>query len=94
MIETHAHLDFPEFDIDRDDAIRRAQDAGVHTIINIGTDFDSCERVLSLAEKHERLYAVLGIHPHDAKSWVGDRSADHRRPVWSFLSLNPGILPQ
>lgn len=76
MIETHAHMDFPEFDADRDTAIRRAQDAGVHTIINIGTDFDSCERILALAEQHERLFAVLGVHPHDAKIWNGDRAAD------------------
>lgn len=76
MIETHAHMDFPEFDADRDAAIQRAFDAGVHTIINIGTDFDSCERILALAEKHERLFAVLGVHPHDAKTWDGNRSAD------------------
>ena len=75
MIETHAHLDFPDFDGDRGLAIARAQEAGVHTIINIGTDFDSCERILALAEQHDRLFAVLGIHPHDAKSWDGDRSA-------------------
>ena len=88
MIETHAHLDFPDFDGDREAAIERAQNAGVHTIINIGTDFDSCERILALAEQHDRLYAVLGIHPHDAKSWDGDRSgerlkrlADHPKVV-------------
>jgi TatD DNase family protein len=76
MIETHAHLDFPDFNGDREAAIQRAHDAGVHTIINIGTDFESCERILALAEQHDRLYAVLGIHPHDAKSWDGDRSAE------------------
>lgn len=79
MIETHAHLDFPEFDADRNAAIQRAHDAGIHTIINIGTDFESCERILTLAEQHDRMYAVLGIHPHDAKSWDGERSAERLR---------------
>ena len=41
MIDTHAHLDFSDFDEDRDDVVRRAHDIGVHTIINIATDLDS-----------------------------------------------------
>ena len=76
MIETHAHLDFPEFDRDREAVIERAHSAGVHTIINIGTDFASCDRILALAERYDHLYAVMGIHPHDAKTWEGERSAD------------------
>jgi TatD DNase family protein len=79
VIETHAHLDFPEFDADREDVIARARDVGVHKIVNIATDFDSCDRVIELAEAHQRLYAVVGIHPHDAKSWDGDSSAERLR---------------
>jgi TatD DNase family protein len=76
VIETHAHLDFPEFDPDREAVIERARDAGVHSIINIATDFESCERVLALAENHERLFAVVGVHPHEAKTWAGKPSAE------------------
>ena len=79
MIDSHAHLDFPDFDADRDAVIARAHAAGVHTIINIATDFDSCERTLALAEAHPSLYAVLGLHPHDAKAWEGDRTAERLR---------------
>lgn len=75
MIETHAHLDFPDFDSDRADVFERAFQAGVHTIINIGTDFPSCDRVLEIAERFPNAYAVLGIHPHDASSWEGEKSA-------------------
>lgn len=75
MIDTHAHLDFSDFDADREAIVTRASDAGVHTIINIATDFDSCERVLALAEAHESMYAVLGVHPHDASGWEGERSS-------------------
>lgn len=77
MIETHAHLDFPDFDADRDAVFERAQKAGVHTIINIGTDFASCERILAIAEQYPGVYAALGVHPHDASTWDGDRSASH-----------------
>ncbi len=75
MIDTHAHLDFPDFDQDRDAVVDRAREAGIHTIINIATDFDSCERVLKLADAYPSMYAVLGIHPHDSKTWQGDASA-------------------
>lgn len=75
MIDTHAHLDFPDFNSDRDEVVRRAHDAGIHTIINIATDFESCERVLRLADRYPNMYAALGVHPHDAKSWQGEKSA-------------------
>lgn len=81
MTDTHAHLDFKDFDVDRDEVVRRAHEAGVHTIINIATDFDSCERVLRLADTYPRMYAVLGIHPHDARTWQGDRSAARLREL-------------
>ncbi|MBD3297760.1 MAG: YchF/TatD family DNA exonuclease [candidate division Zixibacteria bacterium] len=81
MIETHAHLDFPQFDDDREAAIKRAADAGIHTIINIGTDWDSCDRVIELAEAHPRLFAAVGIHPHDAKIWEGDRSSERLKTL-------------
>jgi len=81
MIETHAHLDFPDFDDDRDAVIARAHEAGIHTIINIATDFPSCERVIALAEANERSFAAVGIHPHDARSWDGEKSAQRLRDL-------------
>ena len=92
MIETHAHLDFPEFDDDRDAAVTRAHAAGVHTIINIGTDFDSCERSLALAERYDRVFAVLGIHPHDAKSWDGNRSADRLKRLADHPKVDRAVV--
>lgn len=88
MIDTHAHLDFPEFDADRDDVVRRANEAGIHTIINIATDFESCERVLGLADQYTNMYAVLGVHPHDAKSWRGDKSAQQLKQ----LAAHPKVV--
>ena len=83
MIDSHAHLDFPDFDQDRGEAVDRARAAGVHTIINIATDFDSCHRVIALAEKYPDMYAAVGVHPHDAKNWDGDRSAQELQKLAS-----------
>jgi TatD DNase family protein len=63
VIDTHAHLGALE---DADAAIERAADAGVTRILTVGTDPDDCRRALSLAEQHDGVYAILGIHPHEA----------------------------
>ena len=63
MIDTHAHLDALD---DTDDAVARASDAGVTTILTVGTDVAGCKKALDLAERHPGVFAILGIHPHEA----------------------------
>jgi TatD DNase family protein len=70
FIDSHAHIDGPEFDADRDDVILRAQDAGVSAILNVGTGdphSGALQRAVELGEKHETVYTAVGIHPHDAR---------------------------
>jgi len=63
LIETHAHLDYPDFAPDFDDVLRRATDAGVTRIITIGTSVESSRRAVELAEKYANVFAVIGVHP-------------------------------
>src|SRR6476661_6778595 len=63
LIETHAHLDYPDFAADFDDVLRRADEAGVTRIITIGTSIASSRRAIELAEKHANIFAVIGVHP-------------------------------
>ncbi len=63
LTDTHAHLDFPEFAQDLDDVVRRAREAGVARIVTIGTDEDSCRKALAIAEAHDSIFAVVGLHP-------------------------------
>src|ERR1700739_3824147 len=63
LIETHAHLDYPDFAPDFDDVLRRAIDAGVTRIITIGTSIESSRRAVELAEKYSHVYAAIGFHP-------------------------------
>jgi TatD DNase family protein len=69
VIDTHAHLTSLE---DTDEAIRRASEAGVARILTVGTNVDDCRRALALAERHEGVFAILGIHPHDAGTVTAD----------------------
>ena len=63
MIDTHAHLDFPQFDKDRDEVIARAFSSGVKKIINVGCDLERSRASIRLAEKYENIFASVGLHP-------------------------------
>jgi len=68
LIDSHAHLDDPRFDSDRDEVLRRAWDCGVRTILTIGNGAgpDQMGCGIPIAESHDWIYTSVGIHPHDA----------------------------
>jgi len=76
LTDTHAHLDFPQFDGDREEVIERALAAGVRRIINVGADLASSRRAVALAEAHPPIYAAVGVHPHDAKTLTDEALAE------------------
>jgi len=66
LTDTHAHLDFPDFASDFDAVLARAEAAGVHRIITIGTTVEGSHRAVALAERHRNVFATVGIHPGQA----------------------------
>jgi TatD DNase family protein len=68
MIDTHCHIDFRDFDHDRDEVIVQAVEFGVDRLINIGADIQSSRRAFALANSYENVYCTVGIHPHDSKT--------------------------
>ena len=68
FIDSHAHLDDSQFDADRDAAIERARAAGVKYLLAVsgGSGPDGLASALPIAEKHDWIYATVGIHPHEA----------------------------
>jgi TatD DNase family protein len=72
LIETHAHLDYPDFANDFEEVLRRATEAGVSRIITIGTSVESSRRAVDLAEKYSNIFAVIGVHPTYAVEAVDD----------------------
>ena len=69
MIDTHAHLTSLD---DADEAIARAAEAGVTRILTVGTSVEDCRQALELADRHEGVFAILGIHPHEAGTATDD----------------------
>ncbi|HSQ23480.1 MAG TPA: TatD family hydrolase [Pyrinomonadaceae bacterium] len=79
FIDSHCHIDGPEYDADRDEVIARAREAAVTTMLNVGTGdphSGAFERAVELAETHDEIYAAVGVHPHDAKLF--DDAAEER----------------
>jgi TatD DNase family protein len=71
MIDTHAHLDFPDFAEDLDEIIEEAEATGISRIVNIGCDAKSSRASVDLARRFSRVFAAIGVHPHDAKTYNG-----------------------
>ena len=70
FVDSHAHIDGPEFDADREEVIQRAHAAGVSAILNVGTGdphSGAFERAIELGKSHQTVYTAIGTHPHDAR---------------------------
>jgi TatD DNase family protein len=87
LIETHAHLDYPEFASDLDDVLRRAADTGVARVITIGTSIESSRRAIDLAEKYPAVYAAIGVHP----TYVEEAEEDVMTPLRE-LAKHPRVV--
>jgi TatD DNase family protein len=68
LIDTHCHLEMEAFDDDRDEVVKRAEEAGIKYLINAGSDRKGNIKALDLSGKYPNVYCASGIHPHDAKT--------------------------
>ena len=82
IIDTHAHLDFPDYKDDIDEVIERAGEVGVEYMINVGTTVASSNKSIELAKQYEQIYASIGIHPNEASKVSGEE--------WSRLEALAG----
>lgn len=81
LTDTHAHLNFPDFEEDLTAVLERAAEQGVERIVCIGTDLPSSQKALALAEAQAGLYATVGIHPHEART--ADEAALSQLRQWA-----------
>src|ERR1700739_683745 len=89
LIDSHAHIDFPQFAEDRDAMLERARAAGVTNLLAIGTGPgpEKLDSALPFAERHDWIYATIGIHPHEAKE-VTSKHLDEL----SSLAKHPKVI--
>jgi TatD DNase family protein len=99
LFETHAHLDLPDFDSDRESLINKCFSSGIEYIINIAFNKETALSSLELAKKHQHIFATVGFHPHDAQDFDAELVKKHAREKkvvaigesdWiSFRNLSP-----
>jgi TatD DNase family protein len=87
IIDTHAHLDFPDFADDLPDVIQRASEAGVTEIIAMATRIETSAGTIRVAEKFPNVWACVGIHPLE----VGDAPVDTIAQLRE-LAKNPRVV--
>jgi len=76
FFDTHAHLLDERFDSDRETVIKKLEFHEIGWVTECGSDMDTSIRAAALAETYGNIYAAVGIHPHDAKSWDGLSGAE------------------
>ena len=87
LIDTHAHLDYPDFEADLEGVIARATEAGVTRIITIGTGLESSRRAVMLSERFPNVFAVVGVHPNN----VAEEGLDFL-PTLRELATHPKVV--
>jgi TatD DNase family protein len=70
FVDSHCHLDFPDFGPEREAIIARARSAGVETMLTIGTRLDKFPGVRRIAEGHDGIWCSVGVHPHEARDYA------------------------
>lgn len=86
LIDTHAHLNFKEFDKDRPQVIKRAFEGGVEKIINVGTNLKDSKDSILLAEKYKNISAAVSLHPIDVENEKFDKD------VWLELAKHQKVV--
>jgi TatD DNase family protein len=87
LIDTHAHLDFPEFESDLPEVLARAAAAGVQRFITIGTSLEGSRRAVDLADRFPNVFAAIGVHPNAAPDAPNDIIAPLRE-----LARSPRVV--
>jgi len=67
IVDTHAHIHMPQFEMDRDSIIGSFEKEGIAFIIEVGVDLKSSKRAIKLAYDNQKIFSAVGIHPHDVK---------------------------
>jgi TatD DNase family protein len=89
LIDSHAHVDMPDYEADREAMLDRARAAGVRTLLAIGggPELTQLSAAIPYAERHDWIYASIGIHPHEAKHFTPAHEAELDR-----LARNPRVI--
>ncbi|OQX50510.1 hypothetical protein B5M47_03775 [candidate division CPR3 bacterium 4484_211] len=86
MTDTHCHLNFQDFDVDRKEVIQRTLE-NLKGVITVGAGLGTSEKAVALAKKHKQIYAAVGLHPHNTEPKSSPGNSNHRSQVDELFKL-------
>lgn len=85
LVDTHSHPQFPQYNEDRKEIMKRASDSGIG-IICVGTDLEMSKKAIELAKKYENVWASVGLHPND------NLNEEYNQSVYEILAKNKKVV--
>ena len=92
LIDSHCHLSFDDYAQDFDSIYARAMAAGVHGFVNISTKYSETDRLISLSEQYDKIYASIGIHPHEAEATLKTYSLQQIEAWLLHYAFHPKVV--
>ena len=84
LFDTHAHIHFPDYELDADEVWQSAINEGITRMIAVGCRVKDSKLAVDFASKHDNVWAAVGVHPHEAREFLGEESS--KRDLEALLS--------
>lgn len=91
LVDSHCHLNFPEFASDLDDVLARAQENGVGMMLTINTQLAQAKDLQVIADRYPQVFCSVGVHPHDAADYVKGYEGDTLLNQIRLLAQHPKV---
>ena len=92
LIDSHCHLNFPEFVPDLDDVLNRAKEKGVGLMLTVNTKLEQAKDLQVIADRYPEVYCSVGVHPHDAGAYVKGYEGDTLLNQIKVLANHPKVI--
>jgi TatD DNase family protein len=92
LVDSHCHLNFPEFTSDLDAVLARAAENGIGTMLTINTKLEEAKDLQEIADRYPQIFCSVGVHPHDAKDYVNGYEGDTLFNQIKVLAQHPKVV--
>lgn len=89
LVDTHCHIHFPDYELDPEEVINEAVADGVTRLMCVGCTLDDSRLAVDMAERHDNIWATVGLHPHEGAQYVHD---DHALQQFRELANKPKVV--
>ena len=92
LVDSHCHLNFPDFAPDLDDVMKRAFENGIELMLTINTKLSEAKDIQAIADQYPHVFCTVGVHPHDAKDYIKGYEGDTLLNQIKKLTQHPKVV--